>query len=475
MLSWVRKLLENWVARAFFALFAVIFVFWGISNVVTLVGSDTAVAHVGGKPVDVSAVQADYQTQLDQARQGGAQPDLPARQHLAGQALADVLRQQALGLQQRRLGIATPPAAIRQMVYGISAFQTDGVFDQAKFTQVLQANNRTPEQFLTAVKQNIVSSQLMLPIIAGAAPPGELVGQIFGFVAEQRFAETVDIPIAGQAAPAAPADAVLRRYWRNQQSQFAAPEYRQIKLVLLSPTVLAQREVVSDADVAAAYGRATAGQSAVALRSVQVVTSADAGQAAALAKAWAAGASWADVQALAKQDGATAIALDQATQAQFPSPQMGAAVFAAAPNSVVGPVPGPFGAFVFKVTDVRSSQPDAANVRAEIKQQLQLQKAQADVAQDVDALQDALAAHTPLDQLPGNIGLAALQGNLDADGNTEDGTPAPIPGGAAVHDAVVKAAFATAMNQPAQLVTVPDGSYFRLDGGPHHAAIGASF
>jgi peptidyl-prolyl cis-trans isomerase D len=101
-------------------------------------------------------------------------------------------------------------------------------------------------------------------------------------------------------------------------------------------------------------------------------------------------------------------------------------------------------------------------LKAKIKQQLQLQKAQADVARDVDNLQDALAGQTPLDRLPGNLGLVALQGTLDANGNAQDGSAAPIPGGADLKNAIVKAAFATPLNDPAQLSNGPGGSYFAL-------------
>src|ERR1700722_2842865 len=107
MLVWVRKLLENWVARAFFALLVMVFVFWGISNVVSLVGSDTAVAHVDGKPVDISLVQAAYQQALNQQAQSGqGQPDLATRRQLANNALSDVLRQQIMDLEEKRLGVS---------------------------------------------------------------------------------------------------------------------------------------------------------------------------------------------------------------------------------------------------------------------------------------------------------------------------------------------------------------------------------
>jgi peptidyl-prolyl cis-trans isomerase D len=89
-----------------------------------------------------------------------------------------------------------------------------------------------------------------------------------------------------------------------------------------------------------------------------------------------------------------------------------------------------------------------------------LQKAQADVAQNIDDVQDALAGQTPLDQLPGNLGLVAVEGTLDANGNTADGSPAPIPGDAAQRAAIVSAIFAAQPGTPAQLITGPDGGYF---------------
>jgi peptidyl-prolyl cis-trans isomerase D len=156
------------------------------------------------------------------------------------------------------------------------------------------------------------------------------------------------------------------------------------------------------------------------------------------------------------------VELDQAAQTQIPSVDLGQAVFAAQVGKVVGPVAGETGMYVFKVTAAGQTGPDPATLRAQVTQQLQLQKAQADVAQAVDALQDALAGQTPLDQLPGNLGLVAVQGTLDATGNTPEGTPAPIPGGDTLKAAVVSSVFAAHQGDPAQLINGPDGSYFAL-------------
>lgn len=195
-------------------------------------------------------------------------------------------------------------------------------------------------------------------------------------------------------------------------------------------------------------------------RSVQVLTVGDLASSSRLEAAWKRGAGWDKIQAMAKKFGATSVELDQATQTQIPSTSLAQAVFAAAPGQVTGPVAGEMGMYVFKVIAQGQTGPDAATLRAQVTQQLQLQQAQADVAQDVDALQDALAGQTPLDQLPGNLGLTAVQGTLDASGTTPGGTAAPIPGGDALKDAIVKAVFAAHQGDPAQLINGPDGSYF---------------
>jgi peptidyl-prolyl cis-trans isomerase D len=104
--------------------------------------------------------------------------------------------------------------------------------------------------------------------------------------------------------------------------------------------------------------------------------------------------------------------------------------------------------------------PPLSQVSAQIRQQIQLQKAQVQVNQDVDNVQDALAGQTPLDQLPGNLGLVAVEGTLDANGNTANGSPAPIPGGASLRGAIITAIFAAHIGDPAQLINGPDGGYF---------------
>ena len=454
--------MESWVARGFFALLVVVFVFWGISNVFTLTGSSTAVATVAGKPIDVSVVQAGYQRALNQAQQQGQQPDAGARQQLAMQALSDAVRQAILRQAAAQYGVGVPDAALREVLDGIPAFQTNGSFDKAKFAQVLQQSGISQDEFIGQVKDEVIGRQLVTPVINGAAVPGAMLSPIFALLGEQRTASLVDVPVNTQPVPPAPADAVLQRYWRNNPGKFTAPEYRQVQVVILSPALLAPQEQVPQDQIAAGVARAEAASPSVPVRSADVLSVQDLADASQLKAAWERGASWTKMQRLAAQYHATPVPLASMQQNQIPSGALAQAVFSAPAGQVVGPVAGDLGMYLFKVTSIATNGPDPAQLATQVTQALQLQMAQQAVAKNVDALQDALAGQTPLDQLPGNLGLVAIEGALDAGGLTPKGTPAPIPGGDDLRNAIVRAAFAAQQGAAPQLQTGPDGSYYAL-------------
>ncbi|MDE2238593.1 MAG: peptidylprolyl isomerase [Rhodospirillales bacterium] len=462
MLVGLRKFMESWVARGFFALLVVMFILWGISNVFTLTGSSTAVATVAGTPIDASVVQAGYQRALNQYEQQGQQPDETTRHQLAMQALSDALRQAIMRQAAAQYGIGVPNAAVRTLLDGIPAFQTNGSFDKAKFAEVLQQSGISQDEFISQIKDEVLGRQLVAPIVSAAAVPDAMAKPIFAMLDAQRTASLVQIPVNTQPVPPTPADAVLQRYWLNHQGKFTNPEYRKVQVVILSPALMAPQEQVPPAQIAAGLARAEAASPSVPVRSADVLAVQDLADASQLKAAWKTGANWTQMQTLAKQYHATPVPLSGMQQNQIPSSALAQAVFAAQAGQVVGPVAGDLGMYLFKVTSIGTSGPNPGQLATQVTQQLQLQMAQTAVAKNVDALQDALAGQTPLDQLPGNLGLVAVEGTLDAGGLTPQDNPAPIPGGDDLRNAIVKAAFSAQPGQTPQLETGPDGSYYAL-------------
>ena len=77
-------------------------------------------------------------------------------------------------------------------------------------------------------------------------------------------------------------------------------------------------------------------------------------------------------------------------------------------------------------------------------------------------MQDLLASGTKLDELPTGLGLAAVQGTLDAAGNTAEGEPAPIPASPTLRQAIVAKAFTLGPSDPATLESGPDHSFYAV-------------
>lgn len=467
MLTMFRRFLGTWAARAFFLVLIASFALWGVADVIRNYGNDTALAHVGDRKIEPPEFQEALRVQLAQVSRmlgGKTEPTPQIRRAVAEQVLDRLVVQAAIQNAVARLGVSVPDDALRAAVFDIPAFRgLSGTFDRAKFEQVLRQNNLTEPRFLELMRSDLAQRQLMEAVQVGAAPPDVLTQQVFAFQRETRVAAYVELPFAAAAEPPAPDAAELQRFYDNNPDRYSAPEFRRIKAVILSPETVARALDVPDADLAAYYAQHRAEYVTAEKRSVEVVVAQDEALARNLATVWTAGADWDAVQKAAETAGGSAVALEDAAQGEFPAPELGAAVFAAAPQAVTGPVQSALGWQVFRVTKVSpgADRPLEA-VRDEVRQKVAQERATDQVYARANTLEDALSASGNLDDLPGDLGVAAVTGTVNAQGNTSSGEPAPIPGSPALKQALLAAAFAMAKGEPARMAEGPDQSYFAV-------------
>jgi peptidyl-prolyl cis-trans isomerase D len=130
-------------------------------------------------------------------------------------------------------------------------------------------------------------------------------------------------------------------------------------------------------------------------------------------------------------------------------------VFAATPDMVTAPAKGGLGWHIVRVTMVTpGSEQSFDAVKDALREQVLTNKA-ADLMYDrANKVDNVLGSGAGLDEMPSDLGLAGVAGTLDAQGNTADGTPAPIPGPTELKAALVKAAFETQKGDPLRLVEV---------------------
>ena len=471
MLAALRRFAGTWPARILFVVLVGSFGLWGVAGLVgntfTGGGDPNAVATVGSQKIDPQELQDVSRRMLAQMmRQTGstAAPTPEMRRGVAQQALQQLVVQASFAAEVARLNLHVPDDALRQATFDTKAFQgPNGQFDRATFNSVLRNNNYTETRYLSLLRTDLAQRELVESVRAGGYSPEMVNRLVLTFQGETRTADLVTLPFAAAAEPPPPTDEQLQRQYDDNANDYRAPEYRRVKIVILSPEGVAKDITVSDDDARAYFEQHKADFSAPETRAVEVVVAQTEAAAKSLATAWITGADWDAMQKQAAAAGASAIALEPSTQTAFPSPELAGPVFAATPDTVTGPVQSEGSWAVFRVTKVTGGENQPYEALADqVKQRAALDQATDQVYDRANKVQDLLASGTKLDELPTGLGLAALTGTLDAQGNTPEGEPAPIPAPPDLRQAVIAKAFALTLTDPPTLESGPDHAFYAV-------------
>lgn len=471
MISILRASLDSWIVRGFFMVLVLSFGLWGVGDVLNFGGSSSWVAKVGDRAIEPAQLDQAYRREMTQVTRmlpAGQDPSTEIRRAAARQALDRLISQNALATEVTRLHLEVPEEALRQAIYEMPGFRgPSGKFERSAFEAALRNNGLNEPRFLDLLRGDLGQKQLMEAVRAGAAVPKIQADLAFAQQSEQRSADLAEFPLPDPASAPEVAAAVLQRWYDNHPDLYSSPEYRKIKAVILSPEVLGKDIEVSDEDLRAEFERSKASLAKPATRSVQVILVQDKAKAEALAAAWRTGANWNAMQAKATEAGGSAIEMTDATKGEFPSPELASAVFAAEPGTVPPPEESPFGWQVLKVGKaVPGIIADFETLKSELHDRVAAAKAANLIYDRANKIDNILAGGATLDELPGDLGIAAISGTMDAAGKTREGEPAPIPGGATVRAALIAAAFSAHPGDPPSLteVTLPGGgsAYYAL-------------
>ena len=460
MISQFRRYTDSWIAKVFFVIMAVSFVGWGISgDIFRLMGPPSWVAKVGGQPIEIPAFQAEFQRALAQETRklpSGQEAAPELRRRVGQQTLQRMIAQAALAQELRDLHVVTPDDAVASAVRTMPAFHgTNGQFSKPIFDNTLRNAGYTEARFLAELRADLAQRQLLASLGGSDAAPDIEVKPLYEAEFEKRSADTALFPLSAAPEPGAPDEAALTRWYQNHPDRYATPEFRRIKAIVLSPQSLSSEVAISDEDLHAAYEERIADFVVAGKRSAQVISAPDEAKAKALADQWRGGADWMAMQAAAQAVGASGITQDDATEEQFPDPDLAKMVFSAADDAVSEPVKGQLGWFVVKVTKItepsvtrfeQAKEALTARVRASKAADLMYSRA--------NKLDQLLANGSGLDDLPGDLGVAGVAGTLDAKGDTQEGTSAPIPGPVELRSAIIAAAFQARQGDAPQLTEV---------------------
>lgn len=438
----------------------------------SLSGGGTA-AKAKGYKLTVAELQDRVQRVFENARRSS--PELQIGEFFAQGGGAQVFDQLVQSLTLRAFaddqGMHISKRLIDAQIAQVPAFQdAAGNFSNDSFRALL-ARERLSEQALRDdIRREILQRQLLAPIGLGARPSENLVLPYASLLLEARQGNVAAIPAVAFLDDKDPTDAQLIDFYKKNSARFTIPEQRRIRYAVVDATRFAQAAAPSDADISAYYNQNKAAYAASQTRSVeQLVLPTEAG-AKAIAAQVKGGKS---LPQAAQAAGLSVSTLEGQSRAQLTSATSKAVadvVFAAQQGELVGPVRGPLGFLLLRVTAVQDkpARPLSA-VREEIVKTLRAQKEKQLLNDFTAKLEDQIADGGTFEEVAKDNGL------------TLETTPPLLATGKQVKDMayvapadiqpLVAPAFAMSADDDAQLVPItPDQRYALIAPGQIIAA-----
>lgn len=417
MLDSLRAFSRTFVAKVFFAVLIVSFGAWGISGVVTGIGS-TTVARVGNEDISVKAFQRLYQQQINAvAQQFGTVPT--DQQALAlgipGSVLGQLATDAAVNQMAIKLGVGVSEERLSRMLRENPNFgNTLGVFDPETFKRVLQSNGYTDSEFFDLLARAARREQLEQGLVADAAVPKASIDLISRYQGDQR---TIEYFLIGPAnIPPVPeaTDADLEAYLKDNQADFRTLETRSADILVLSPETLAASQQPTDAEIAAEYENQKAGLTRPEKRAIRQAVLPDQASVDAFTTGKAAGKSF---DQLVAETGVAVTDLGTVGQADVLDTTVASAAFGLAANdfTIISGVGGSMRVVAVGAIE-GGGTPTLEEAKETLRTRLATAKARAGYLEVLDQVEELRAAFRPLTDIAARFTLEVATVKVSASG-----------------------------------------------------------
>ncbi|SEQ70652.1 peptidyl-prolyl cis-trans isomerase D [Loktanella sp. DSM 29012] len=422
-------------------------------------GSIQRLGMAGDTEISVSSYQSALNNQLRslEAQVGNRVTFQQAQASgLDRQVLNQVVTIATLDNETARLGLSIGDDRVRDEVLSTQAFQSlSGNFDRETYRRALANAGMTEAEFEASLRADVARTLLQGAVISGVEMPPVYVDTLLTYLGETRdivFApvtvDDLDTPVPG------PTEADLQTFYDENPDMFTAPEAREITYVMLTPAMLADDVTIPEDQVRNLYEDRISQFQQPERRLVERLVFPDAAAADAAQQQIAANET--DFDALVTQRGLSLSDVDLGDVSRDDLGAAGDAVFAAAPDDVVGPIETSLGPALFRVNAILAAEnipfEDAA---PDLEQELATAQARRVINQSAEQINDLIAGGATLEDLADRTELEL--GSISVTPDTTDGP--------AAYDSFRNAAAAVEEGAFTTLEELEDGGIFavRLD------------
>ena len=238
MMDNLRSASNHVVLKIILGIIIISFVLTGVSNYL-IGGTHDYAAKINGETI--SRAQFDNAFNNERARQQQQLGDQYAQlagneqfmQQLRQQALSQLIDQTLLQQYVHSLNLAVTDAQIKQAIFAVPQFQTNGHFDNALYNSVLSSVGYTPDQYAASLRKSLANQQLAQAVgNTDFVLPSES-DRIVNLVSQQRQIRQASIDISALASQQKVNDDEIKGYYQSHQDAFKLPEQFKVSYIKL--------------------------------------------------------------------------------------------------------------------------------------------------------------------------------------------------------------------------------------------------
>ena len=463
MLNLIRKGVSSWFALILIVPLIAAFALWGVNDIFRG-GTSDAVAKVGDYEIGTQDLSREFRLQVRQlAQNSGGQIDsqmaIAFGEHQ--RVLDRIISRAALDVKASELGLGTPDSAVRENVQNDPVFQgAFGSFDRAIFQQRLLSASINEAMYLDGVRNDLSRTQLLDSIQSGVEAPKGYVDALFKHRQQTRKVKFLVLAPELAGTIEDPSQSDLEQFYKENDENFRTPEYRSFDLIHITAESLTPLVDVSEEEVKNKFEFERSSYETPEKRDIEQIRFDSEEEARAAAEKLKNGERFLKI-ALDKGLTPDDIAIGEITPSDLDD-RISDTVFSVKAGEVTDPVQGPFGWVMVRVLSVTEGKSVTFDeVKDEIKSKLLLEKAEGELFDIYNAIEDQLAGGATLAEVADetNVPLQTIA-SADRSGLDKEGNEIAA---IAKHPSIVQEAFAVEIGDENYMQQAADGSYFVVE------------
>jgi peptidyl-prolyl cis-trans isomerase D len=253
MLKFFRKHARGWFMIAVIGIIIVVFVLYFGSSRGSRMAN--AIATIDKKIISEAEFHNEYEKLLERAQLSlGAKltPEMLKKMDLKRKAYNDLLSRQIITAKAEDLKIQVSDEELRNTIMSMPVLQTNGVFDEHKYQQILRYNKLSAEDFETLQRSDLIANKIESIVREGIKISDQEIYDLYALQNQKINISFVQISGKDIKKKITPTQTELEDYLKSNSNLFRVAEQMKFKYLFFAGDSFPPN--ISDSDIRGYYG-----------------------------------------------------------------------------------------------------------------------------------------------------------------------------------------------------------------------------